>query len=50
MFLETADNQYGFKQGYGQDMCIFAFKEVVNYYVKTCFQYICYISGCANGI
>ena len=34
MFLLTADNQYGFKPGYGPDMCIFAFKEVVSYYVK----------------
>ena len=26
MFLVIADNQYGFKPGYGPDMCIFAFK------------------------
>ena len=35
MFLVTADNnQCGFKPSYGPDMCIFAFKEVVNYHVK----------------
>ena len=33
-FLSSTDYQFGFKKGHGTDMCIFALKEVVNYYKK----------------
>ena len=31
-FLNTSDNQFGFKKMHSTDLCIFALKEVVNYY------------------
>lgn len=42
-FLETDDAQFGFKSAHSTDMCIFALKEIINYYhsynspVFTCF-------------
>ena len=30
--LYTKENQFGFKQGHGTEMCIFLLKDVVNYY------------------
>jgi exonuclease III len=33
-YLDTSDNQFGFKSGLSTDMCLFAFKEVVNFYVS----------------
>ena len=28
----TTDNQFGFKKGHSTDMCVYAFKEIVNIY------------------
>ena len=42
-YLQTADNQFGFKQKHGTDMCIFALKELLDKYLSqnttvfTCF-------------
>ena len=42
-FLNTCDNQFGFKPGHSTDLCIFAFKETVQYFLShetpvfTCF-------------
>ena len=34
MYLTTSDNQFGFKTKHSTDQCIFAFKEVVRYYIR----------------
>ena len=31
-FLATEDNQFGFKEKHSTDMCIFALKDLINYY------------------
>jgi hypothetical protein len=31
-FIETSDNQYGFKRKHGTDMCIYSLKNVIQYY------------------
>jgi hypothetical protein len=44
--LETGDNQFGFKAKHSTDQCLFAFKEIVEYY--KCFSspvYICYMDA-----
>ena len=33
-YLFSSDHQFGFKENHGTDMCIFALKEVINYYKK----------------
>ena len=30
--LETTENQFGFKEGHGTEMCIYLLKDVINYY------------------
>ena len=34
VYLTTSDNQFGFKSKHSTDQCIFAFKEVVWYYIR----------------
>ena len=34
VYLTTSDNQFGFKSKHSTDQCIFAFKEVVRYYIR----------------
>ena len=34
VYLTTSDNQFGFKPKHSTDQCIFAFKEVVRYYIR----------------
>ena len=54
-FLNTTDYQFGFKKGHGTDVCIFALKDMINYYrnlntpiflcfldIKSCFDLISY--------
>jgi hypothetical protein len=42
-YIETGDNQFGFKRKHGTDLCIYSLKNVINYYrhhqspVFTCF-------------
>ena len=33
-FLETSDSQWGFKKEHSTEMCVYALKEVINYYRK----------------
>jgi hypothetical protein len=33
-FIVTTDYQFGFKSGLSTDMCLFAFKEVINFYIS----------------
>ena len=32
-FLDTIDNQFGFKTKHSTDMCVFLFKQVITYYI-----------------
>ena len=54
-FLGSTDYQFGFKKGHGTDTCIFALKDMINYYrglntpvflcfldIKSCFDLISY--------
>ena len=54
-FLDSTDYQFGFKKGHGTDICIFALKDMINYYknlntpvflcfldIKSCFDLISY--------
>ena len=34
VYLTTSDNQFGFKSKHSTDQCLFAFKEVVRYYIR----------------
>lgn len=44
--LNTAENQFGYKKGLGTDMCIFTFKEIVNYYRSLSSNvYICFMDA-----
>ena len=44
--LCTNDNQFGYKEELGSDMCILTFKEVVNYYrFYSSNVYVCYIDA-----
>ena len=43
-FLYTTDNQFGFKKGHSTELCIFALKEIVNYYnCQGSPIFICYL-------
>ena len=40
-FLNTSDNQFGFKKKHGTDMCIHAFRQTIEYYIsKTPAQFL----------
>ena len=45
-FLNTSDNQFGFKKKHGTDMCIHAFRQTIEYYKQNsspvCFG-LCYL-------
>ena len=44
--LETGDNQFGFKAKHSTDQCLFAFKQVVEYYTSSSSPvYICYMDA-----
>ena len=44
--LYTCDNQFGFKTGHSTDMCIFAFKQIMEYYTSFSSPvYICYMDA-----
>lgn len=44
--LGTAGNQFGFKQGHGTDMCVFALKETIDYYrQKSSPVYVCFLDA-----
>ena len=44
--LDTADNQFGFKAKHGTDMCVFALKQVIEYYQKNGSPvYICFLDA-----
>ena len=44
--LLTKDNQFGFKQKHGTDMCIFALQQIVDYYQSLNSPvYICYLDA-----
>jgi hypothetical protein len=44
--LFTSDNQFGFKTGHSTDMCIFAFKQIIEYYTSFSSPvYVCYMDA-----
>ena len=44
--LHTTDNQFGFKPKLGTEMCVFAFKQVIDYYKSNSSPvYICYLDA-----
>jgi len=45
-FLSTNDNQFGFKPKHSTDMCVFALKQTIDYYMSMSSpMYICYIDA-----
>ena len=43
-FLNTSDNQFGFKKKHGTDMCIHAFRQIIEYYKQNASPVvICYL-------
>ena len=45
-YLETSHNQFGYKKGLGTEMCIFTFKEIVNYYRSLSSNiYVCFMDA-----
>ena len=43
-FLNTSDNQFGFKKKHGTDMCIHAFRHTIEYYKQNSSPvFICYL-------
>ena len=45
-YLETADNQFGYKKGLSTEMCIFTFKEIVEFYRSMSSNcYICFLDA-----
>jgi hypothetical protein len=44
--LFTTDNQFGFKQGHSTDMCVYTFKQVIEYYkTRSSPMYICFLDA-----
>ena len=44
--INTADNQFGFKENQSTDMCVFTLKEVVQYYVSLGSPiYLCFMDA-----
>ena len=42
-YLYTTDNQFGFKQNHGTDMCIYALRQTIDYYKRNSSPvFICY--------
>ena len=33
-YLQSTNNQFGFKQKHGTEMCVFVLKELIRYYIK----------------
>ena len=45
-FLNTSDNQFGFKKKHGTDMCIHAFRQTIEYYKQNSSPvFICYLDA-----
>ncbi len=45
-FLNTSDNQFGFKKKHGTDMCIYAFLQTIEYYRQNSrASFICYMDA-----
>ena len=44
--LSTEDNQFGFRKNHGTEECIFALKEIVNYYIdRGSSVFVCYLDA-----
>ena len=44
--LQTTDNQFGFKKKHSTDMCVYAFKQVIEYYKSNSSPvYICFLDA-----
>ena len=44
--LKTSDNQFGFKKEHSTDMCVFAMKQVIDYYTNLSSPvYICFLDA-----
>lgn len=44
--LYTTDNQFGFKRKHATDQCVFAFKQIINYYRNTNSPvFVCYLDA-----
>ena len=35
-FVDTTDNQFGFKTKHNTDMCVFLLKQAISYYITRC--------------
>ena len=45
-YLYTTDNQFGFKQNHGTDMCIYALRQNIDYYKRNASPvFICYLDA-----
>ena len=45
-YLYTADNQFGYKNALSTDLCIFSFKEIVQYYHSMSSNvYVCFLDA-----
>ena len=45
-YLCTTDNQFGFKQNHGTDMCIYALRQTIDYYKRNSSPvFICYLDA-----
>ena len=45
-YLETTDNQFGFKEKHSTDMCCFTLKEVIDFYISSSTPiYLCYMDA-----
>ena len=45
-YLYTTDNQFGFKQNHGTDMCIYALRQTIDYYKRNSSPVlICYLDA-----
>ena len=45
-YLYTTDNQFGFKQNHGTDMCIYALRQTIDYYKRNSSPvFICYLDA-----
>lgn len=46
MFLYTADNQFGFKKSHSTEMCVWALKNVIDYYTsRSSPVYLCFLDA-----
>ena len=45
-YLLTTDNEFGFKQNHGTDMCIYAMRQTIDYYKRNSSRvFICYLDA-----